>query len=38
MHNEGEVVRAGKSMAFVSGDARFGDKVIVHATGTFRKL
>jgi len=34
----GEVVRAGNSMAFVSGEARAEDKVIVHATGTFRKL
>ncbi len=34
----GEVVHAGRSMAFVSGVAKAQDKVIVQATGTFRKL
>ncbi len=34
----GEIVRSGKTMAFVSGEACAEDKVIVHATGTFRKL
>ncbi len=35
---EGEVVQAGRNMAFVNGVAKAGDKVIVHGTGTFRKL
>lgn len=34
----GKVIRAGKTMAFVSGEARAGDTVIVHGTGTFQKL
>ncbi len=34
----GTLIRAGQTMAFVSGEARTGDQVIVHATGTFRKL
>ena len=34
----GEVIRAGKTMAFVSGEARTDNKVIVHGSGTFRKL
>lgn len=33
-----EVVRAGTEMAFVTGQAKAGDRVIVQATGTFRKL
>lgn len=32
----GEVIRTGKTMAFVSGQARAEGQVIVHATGTFR--
>ena len=31
----GEVIRSGKKMAFVSGEARAEGRVIVHATGTF---
>ena len=31
----GEIIRAGKTMAFVSAEARANDRVIVHATGTF---
>ncbi len=34
----GTLIRAGKNVAFVSGEARTGEQVIVHATGTFRKL
>ncbi|MBT4129271.1 MAG: PaaI family thioesterase [Candidatus Marinimicrobia bacterium] len=34
----GSIVRAGKNMAFTTGEARVGEKVIVQATGTFRKL
>ncbi len=34
----GEVIRAGNTLAFVRGEARTDDKIIVHATGTFRKL
>ena len=32
----GEVIRSGKSMAFVTGEARAEDRLIVHASGTFR--
>ena len=34
----GNVIHSGRSMAFVSGEARVEDKVIVQATGTFRRL
>lgn len=34
----GSVLHAGRSMAFVSGEARADDKLIVQATGTFRRL
>ena len=32
----GEIVRAGKTMVFVNGEARADGRVIVHASGTFR--
>jgi len=34
----GQVVQAGNSMAFVQGVVKAQDRVIVHGTGTFRKL
>ena len=34
----GEIIRAGRNMAFVRGEASQEGKVIVHATGTFRKV
>jgi len=34
----GKLIHAGRSVAFVSGEAIANDKVIVQATGTFRKL
>ena len=38
VYGHGQTVRAGKNMAFVTGEVRAEDKVIVHANGTFRKL
>ncbi len=38
VEGRGTLIRAGQTMAFVSGEARAGEQVIVHATGTFRKL
>ena len=38
VYGKGEVVRAGKNMAFVTGEAIAEGRTIVHATGTFRKL
>ena len=34
----GQSVHSGRSMAFVSGEVRANDKIIVQATGTFRRL
>ncbi len=34
----GRVVHAGKNMAFVSGEAKAGEKTLVQATATFQKL
>ena len=34
----GQSIHSGRNMAFVSGEAKANDKVIVQATGTFRRL
>lgn len=38
VEGQGQLIRAGKSMAFVQSEARADGKIIVYATGTFRKL
>ncbi len=38
VEGHGRVVHAGSNMAFISGEAMNGSRVIVQASGTFRKL
>ncbi|MET0183654.1 MAG: PaaI family thioesterase [Caulobacterales bacterium] len=38
IEGEGKVLRAGGQVVFAEGHARAGDKLIVHASGSFRKI